>query len=343
MRLFFVNTEYHLFVTLLLIEKWSLMKSEYLIIIIKSKNRFNDCELNEQPFIIINNELNIKMKKYSVYDLQVSAFYQHAEAYFFLDTEYLNCYYIRYLKNKGYRIILVQDGMNAYWIVDDFRYFKALFRNYFHYLYLHYIHGLKNLYFNVQWGGSEYVDEIYVTHPELLTQNSKIRKLDLRHSELSLKSLWAVFNFSNVKTHDREVLYISQGFVDQKQVEIEKNHVQFLSNYLLSLNKSLLVKVHPSIALINYDWFSTLSNVELIKQNYPVELLINDMRNSFIISPFSAANLYFVESNKYFWTFPLFYPKWKKNAVPSHIDIVDNFKDFLIVLDDLFIPNRRVE
>lgn len=343
MRLFFVNTEYHLFVSLVLIEKWSLLRSEYLIIIIKSKNRFNDCYLENKPFLMINNELNIILKKYSIFDLEPYLSNQYAEAYFFLDTEYINCYYIKYLKNAGCKITLIQDGMNAYWKIINISYLKKLFKNYSHYFYLHYFKGLKYLYFNISWGASKIIDEVLVTNPELLGEMSKIRKLELGGSDFYFSSAFEVFNIRLQKIYNRQVLYISQGFNSHKQKEIEKHHIKQLAELLLSVNKVLLVKVHPSIPKEEYKCFANLSNVELILKSYPVELLISRMKNSLIISPFSAANLFYIHTNKYFWTYPLFYKKWNQKPAPKHIHIVDELKDLLFEINILFFKadNRR--
>jgi hypothetical protein len=333
MTYFFANTEYHLLIALLLVHKYNLDISSFEIILFKSKYRFIDVNTDSLPIRFIDYSILVKARKSKDIPSLENIGNHGGEAYFFLDTEFINCYYIQHLKSKSYKIILVQEGLNAYWRPDTFTFVRIIIRNYIHFLHLHYIKGIKNLFFNNRWGESDLVDQILVTNPEIRTDNQLSERISFLIDQSNLDSVSAIFNYDGPDQFENEILYISQGFSDTKMVILENVHISLLSDLVQKFGKKLIVKLHPGIAKDKPYLRRKNANIYVIAKNFPIELIIARMKKSIIISPFSGSNFFYVKTNVYYWSYPVFFPNWKNRVIPNHINLVDDFDNFLAEIE----------
>ncbi len=301
---FVANTEFHLFVSLIFFFRNYSNSYDYFFVLVKQGNRFNNkfkFNINAN-FIALNNFLlSNDRNEYFFFKSKITPILSNAkEVYLFLDNDFLNTIIINLAKTNNAKLYLIQDGLNAYTSP------LPKVKKYIKYLIYKYIYKYKHLEFFSEWGINPKIDETYVTHPSYFKKinSSNISQLTYEIENRVLVKIEGIFNLPNdVSFPSNSILFISQGVINSRNLEVEERVLIKLQDYCLKNNINLFYKSHPR-EILTTRIKDKLNNASIINDNVPVELLLNKFKNSVIISWYSAALLN-KDNNMHIWLYPL--------------------------------------
>jgi hypothetical protein len=338
--IFLINTEYHLLLAKYI---FNIHFPSYqpLFLIIKNKNRFKSPIIFDTTIKLIESPLFFKkgfnkiifFKSFNEvllnnYDIVLS----------FQDAEFVNNILISEIKQRyNSKIILCQDGLASY--VNDYSYFKLLKKT-IKIFYIKYFLNFKEISFVLKWGKNKNVDEYLLTNPNDLYFKTKkeINTLEFEQNDLFIKQIEKLFNFDikklNIVKTDRYIFFLSQGFLDKESRNLEFNLIKKLKQISIQNNLKLIIKLHPSDSRNDIINLIDDEKIELIKENIPAELILTLFNNSYIISGYSTSLLTKTKTNKYYWVYPILYKKFKSKFKVEHINIIDNFDQLQLDLND---------
>ena len=102
------------------------------------------------------------------------------------------------------------------------------------------------------------------------------------------------------------ILVVGQPAESITIMETDINIIKYIAS---NFQKTILYKPHPLISGIHLNKIKEIENVIIIKEIFPVELLMIQMRDTVIISSHSTSMLIDNPSCRYYWTHKLF-PKY---------------------------------
>ncbi len=340
---YLAETEYHLMICInLALTKYSELDYENSIYYWVSENRLN-YQINEIPdfngkLIPLHSSNRIAMIK-SLSVLQVNNFI------FFQESNPLLRYLASILKRKGAFISLAPDGYKPYgfikkkhevisMVIDTWKSYRFLFSNK---LYL----ANFELFWNYRYGSSCTIDEVLLHDPGLFNRNVNQTKALIARlpvwNKRTLELLPIIFGFERniLPTTSRVLFYVNQPLWSETLRDVEISILKKIG--ALFPDRQLMIKLHPHTSEKVIQQYKQLKHVYLIHNSLPAELFMIRLKNSIFISGWSAALLFEVTSNNYYYLYELF------NKVEDKIMKQLNFVSFPHVhtvtsVDEIIFP-----
>jgi Alpha-2,8-polysialyltransferase (POLYST) len=336
----FTSTNYHLLLAISIIDEYFNDSSRYEIHVIKSYS-------GAIGKTVANSNINYKIQ---YIDIQVKNNKFHPETVtflkkitqspvkhflFFNEDHLISLYMAISLKKRGTIIGLVQDGLKAYAVVNKKALRYRLLRTIEFYKLLK-TNGLRFnfiYFFNIKYGASTIVDELWLTHPESTILASKpIHKINFLSNTQQVESANGIFGFSgDTIPADNVILFISSIVKDNLNIlQVERSLIFDLQEKYPTT--AIYIKVHPRTPKGILDKIKDFKNTIIINNEAPAELYIAKLNKAIIISAFSTALLYNNNASKYYWVYPMYEKhikslEYTKLINPtSHISIVGNVK-----------------
>ncbi|MBN2396146.1 MAG: hypothetical protein JXC36_06770 [Candidatus Atribacteria bacterium] len=317
--LFIINTEYHLLNALIVVLKDSKPEKEYVFLFVKQGNRF--VKSYNIPFktVIIPNEFGSPYlfgKRFNIKKFYQENLKNIDVVYCFVDNEFINTYFINRLKKEGSEIRLIQEGLNAY--IKTYKNIslrKKINREIKYYLFK-YILGYNCIQKFKEWGSNPNVDKIYLLSPE--KGRNKVHKLDISVNSDQLKKVETYLNIenSNIDQIENSIIFFSQGFFTAKIREKELIILKQVAQLAESQNKKFYLKLHPREKMDTAEALVKLKGVKLLDGGIPSELILLKTKRSIVFSWYSASLLFYVDTNAYFWAYPLLFDNLN---IPDHL------------------------
>lgn len=212
------------------------------------------------------------------------------------------------MHKKGVNVALLQDGLKPYvvWnkkheflsmVKDTVLAYKELFKGRL------YLSTVIPMYL-YRYGCDSFIDELWLTYPDMfINKYNKILKQLPAFSDDAISLLNSIFNFDKNKFDMNSILVVGQPAESITIMETDINIIKYIAS---NFQKTILYKPHPLISGIHLNKIKEIENVIIIKEIFPVELLMIQMRDTVIISRHSTSMLTDNPSCRYYWTHKLF-------------------------------------
>jgi hypothetical protein len=309
-NLFLCTTQYHLFLSLHIIEELYNCDGYKNYVIITIGMRKANLNYNKKYFKnVIFSEVDwdeLRNRNYLKKMFEI----KHDQFFYFLSNFPVHRYIVRKFSNVGTKIILVQDGMKAYVTHLDLTikgHVISILTNFLEYYKIRYLPGIFFPYISINYVNDKKINEFWLTHPSNFTNNIYKNQLVYeipKISEYFINKCSKIFNYQNsLKFKTNDILYLTQALVGK----IKYNEFSFLQELSNKFPKSTIyIKFHPS-PLENRDAFKiALPNaVFLSEDNYPAELLIQNLDQVIILSGNSSAFFLNNEKCRFYFIYPI--------------------------------------
>lgn len=325
-NIFLVHTEYHLMLSVnLIFDKYTDYNN--LIYYTKRSSRlsgdFFSCEkyIRFSP-IIDQSSLDIYREMCNV----------HPENFFYFQSNSATNLYIAYnLHRNGTKISLIQDGLKPYvvWnksheflsmVKDTFLTYKELFSKKM------YLYKVMPIYY-YRYGRDKFIDELWFSYPEKFPYNTTKTKHKLPlFSSSSLDFINRLFDFEINKYDLDSVLIVGQP---AESIDIENEDIKIITQ-IAHVNNNVLYKPHPLTQKRHLERIQAIPNIRIVKDGFPVELLMLQLKDTLIISRHSTSMLTNNPSCRYYWTHRL-YPK---SNLTNQLNII-NPTNHIIEVEDI--------
>jgi hypothetical protein len=337
----FADTHYHLLLAISIISEYFNDSDKYEVIVIKSNNGIVDKN-------IVNSDGNYKIEHVN---LQVEnrrmlsetrAFINDIMAlpvkqFLFFNEDYLLPVYMAITyKKRGTTIGLIQDGLKAYAIITKsalkYRAFRTL--NFYKFLKANDLKLNSFYFFNIKYGTSKVVDELWLTHPESAILNSKpIHKINFLSNNSYVSAAVSSFSFNDKSMPADNVIFLISSLVKDSLdvLGVEKKIIADLQAKFPTAQ--VYIKVHPRTPKNILRLLGELKNTTIINNPAPAELYISQLNKAIILGSFSTALLYNNNASSFYWVYPMYQKhlplfKYTKLVNPtSHIKVVDSVEN----------------
>lgn len=336
--LFVIGNEYHLYSALCLFYKYY-DNPEHNFKLIINKRPKNHRIASEYtlpfPYFVLADYLNFQdfrsVKQYPDYESELNAiFSQVDELYTYFDFTFLISKIVNWVKlNPNAKVILVHEGVAGYFKYDYPK--LKIIKFFIPYLYIRFIKRVKNIDFVYHWGRYKKVDEIKMMFPESVIPEIKSKRipLDLSVSPDISSKIKTIFNF-DFKSNplQKYLLYLPIGEArgSAQAKELEYQLIDKLIHLAEERNLEFILKIKSGVSSQPYT-SRYGEKIKIVDAKIPVEIMISDLYNSYIITAFSSAALHYVNQNKYFWVYPLL--KFETNLKPftPHIKFIQTYNE----------------
>lgn len=240
--------------------------------------------------------------------LQVSSFV------FFQESNPLLRYLAFVLKRKGAFISLAPDGYKPYgfftkkhegisMLIDTWKGHRFLWGNKL---------CLTNfeLFWNYKYGSSPTIDEVLLHEPRLFNRRVNRTKAHIARlpewNKRTLELLPIIFGIKQniLPTTSGALFYVNQPLWSEALCDVEITILKEIG--ALFPDSELIIKLHPHTSEPVIQQYKQLNRVYLIRNSWPAELFMIQLKNSIFISGWSAALLFQVPSNNYYYLYELF-------------------------------------
>lgn len=313
-NVFIVNTEYHLVLTLGIIQQYFSIGYDNIVCRVSpiKRSRLNNLDFEgtgiEYYEIIYDYQNPTKELKYNlqhIIDLKPSTLFVYLENKFWMN------YLFSKLHQMGTRIILGPDGMKAYnnkgykSMQDNLRYFmKGLYHSAKTHLLTTWPHVEKT------YASSKYIDDVWVEQPDFYsnTSNKNVIKFQYTIDESFVELLNHVFCVNerdlSVIRHEPSILFLDTVFQSDEYYERTfKILEKFRAKYP---ELKLLVKYHPLSKTSAKEIYSKIPNTVELNSDYPAEIYIAAAKESIIVSLVSTSELFYNPNCNYIWLYKLY-------------------------------------
>ncbi len=340
-RLYIVNNEFHLFAVLTQFYNQHEPNNE-LISVILTKHAYArriDEGRYQLPFeFYYLHDYFVKTGPGKRFDYE-TWIKQHIQPFdelvIFHDTVNINvCLVNLFRRLFSCRVLLFMDGTAGYH-KKPFSY-KAYLKAWYKYAYFRYLKGYK-LSFTFKWGTSNLYDKLVTLYPEKVNIPSKkpIEKINLGvASDEILGKIQAAYNFrlSNyLDTREKVFLYLTLGSLKylNKYKGTEIDIMCQLRKLALANGYKFVIKAK---AIENIDLYKKHLDEDTVFITEPVnaELITYYLRHSIICSWYSATNLYHVETNRFYWLYPILQELNYEKYLPPHVKLIEDINDIFI-------------
>lgn len=296
-NLFIVSTEYHLMVALSLIEdKFKAYENIILGIQIPRKRRLPPRENIETAHTYL--EIECDQSVYVNYpDLRKTLHQllsnEYENCFVFGETKPIEMYVGTALKKRGVTTILLPDGLKPYKENESggrFRIFKRHLRNQVFCI----VNGLSPKAwrdFSVVYGQSAYIQEIWlINRNHYLGEKTKpLRLFELLQTPESKSALINLYQRKESNPGIRRskiIVYIPNILPSQKA---ELRELFLLKEIIKCSAWPVYIKLHPLTSAEHLKAINTVKGLSILEYKLPAELLIAELMDSIIISPWSTA------------------------------------------------------
>lgn len=335
---FLIGTEYHLIVSLDIINKF--YKENYEIKIFRD---YPDHSKRLKYVSVGGDNIDYKEIKYNeanpspIVKKNLDEIIEFAPEifYFFLEIHpYLN-YLLYGLHRKHTKIVLAPDGLKVY---NNYK-ISAKKRL------LSFIRGIRFCYnarllkkipfVEKKYATSKYIDEIWAESPELILScnEKKIVPYSVGYTKAFINSLNTVFGFDKINNsiEDGSILYLDTPLKNEEYFEITLELLRSIRDRYR--NRKIYVKLHQHSDDKAKDYYSSIDNLFFLVSDYPAELYIANSSNLLLYSMISASFLFYNPSCKYYWLYPLYgnILDLSRFVCPvDYINIISDKRDLLI-------------
>lgn len=302
-NIFLVHTEYHLMLSVnLIVSKYMDMVNH--IYITEGKRVRKDLLVTEKNIQIHR----IAGKNYGTTEfLHQLLNNEPANFFFFQEVSSDNMYLTYWLHQKGVNVALLQDGLKAYMVwnrknlaahilLDTITFHKEILKRK---TYMPYFK-LNNL---SQYGGWDFIDEVWLSFPDKFINKAKKRLRQLPDfSYQSICMLNEMFDIRQYTINPNDLLFVGQYPLR----EYWDKEIEILNGIIAKFpNKKILYKSHPNAQPELVEQLSQIKGLTIVNYAIPVELLIMQMKDTCIIGEFSTALLTNNPSCRFYWTYKL--------------------------------------
>ena len=247
--------------------------------------------------------------------------------------------YLLTYSDKGTGLHLVQDGSNFYFKIDK-TYLrtrwdltkkiwkglrsKGIWPRGFHFA----TKSIKQ---------SPHIHDIWITNPEIYVEvPNKIRpKVPFRlfpndATRNNYNQYFKGEGWDGTQTFDDYLFFLPPHLREDWQLEKCGELLEDLINRLGK--KNLMIKIHPNSPQRQLDYFTEKFGDVVVRNHIPAELYFNSATDSIIISAASTSLLFNNPSCRYYALITFFhkiglYPTWKHMNIPAHVHAVDSLED----------------
>ena len=234
--------------------------------------------------------------------------YKPENFFFFQEGSSDNMYLAFWLHRAGTRIGLLQDGLKPYvvwnryhlWVhrvLDTIRIQKEVLKRK---TFLPYFR-LLNQYSYGEWS---FVDDIWLSFPkEFKNRNGKILKQIPDFTKEALSAVNQMFNVEKYNIKSNDIVIVGQPRRQEyweREIEVYRGIVEKFPN------RDILFKAHPNMKAVFLEKISQIEGIKIIDFSIPVELLILQLKYSYIISGYSTALLTNNPSCHFYWFYKFF-------------------------------------
>lgn len=302
-NIFLVHTEYHLMLSInLIVSKYIDMVNH--IYITEGKRVRKELSVTDKNIQIHR----IVAKNYGtaefLHQLQDK---EPANFFFFQEVSSDNMYLTYWLHHKGVNVALLQDGLKPYvvWnrknlaahiLLDTITFHKEILKRK---TYMPYFK-LINLF---QYGGWDFIDEVWLSFPDKFKNKSNKRLLQLpEFSDRSINILNEMFSLQQYAINPNDMLIVGQP----RRKEYWDKEIETLNGIIAKFpNRGIIYKSHPNTTPELLEQISQIKGLTIVNYPIPVELLIMQMKDTCIISGYSTALLTNNPSCRFYWTYKL--------------------------------------
>lgn len=337
-RVYIVNNEFHLFVVLTQFYSRHKPNNETIAVILTKHayaKRIDEGRYDlpfsfyylEDFFIQKGPEPRFDYKKWVK-----ERFSGMGELVIFHDTVLINVSLVKIFR-KLFRcpVCLFMDGTAGYH-KKPFK-LKDFIKNWIKFAYFRYIKRYR-LTYTFKWGTSKNFDKMFTLFPEIVNIKTKQPpgRLDLSvSSDEVLLQIHKAYNFkieSYLQSRENVFLYLTLGAVKYlnkyKGTEIEI--MCQLRELAIRNGYKFVIKAK---AIENIELYRKHLTNETVFITEPVnaELISYYIKNSIVCSWYSSTNLYNVESNRFFWLYPILKELNYEKYLPPHVKLIEDIND----------------
>lgn len=334
-NVFIVHTEYHLILSLGIIQQYFFDDYDNIIIRISpiEKSRLNNLNfegtgINYCEIIYDYNNPTKELKQ----ELQHIINIEPNNLFIYLENKFWMNYLLSILHKKGTQIILGPDGMKVY---NDkgFRstqdYMRDFMKGLYHSAKTHLLPALPHV--EKTYASSRYIDEVWVEHPDFYhnVTNKKVFGFQYTIEESFIKLLNHVFCVDeedlSIIRNEPTILFLDTVFQSNEYYDRTYKILEaFRSRYP---ELKILVKYHPLSKSKAQRVYSKIPNTINLNPSYPAEIYIASAKKAIVASMVSTSELFFNPSCEYIWLYKLYEDmfNYKKLLNPTkYIRIVES-------------------
>lgn len=336
---FLVNTEYHLIISLGIINHY--FSDGYNCCVIRvsplEKKRLNGLdfsgtriEYREIIYDYDNPTPELKLQLKEIINLRPS------QLFFFLEGKFWMNYLFKELHRNGTKIILGPDGMKVY----NNHFYKSRKELVFSFLKGCQLSLRAGIYTSLPhvemcYATSPYIDEVWMEHPEYYNNitNKSVYAFSYSTNNDFVSLLNRVFQAQDdeLSCLKREtILFIDSAFSSDEYYD---RTLTILSDLRRCFpNRHLLIKPHPLTIEKSKRCYSSIDGCAFFEQRYPAELLIANSNDSLVVSMVSTSELFYNQNCKYYWLYPMYSDMYAYNNLvnpTNHIKVISSVNDIV--------------
>lgn len=253
--------------------------------------------------------------------------------YYFQNGDIKNRWLTWELKKKGTIIHLVQDGMAAYCynesllklpiiIKDTLEDYKILRKGNFFFDRTFVTNKFK-------YGFNSATDKLLLTNPENFDRKKRgclkeiitIPNLNQKSREL----LWQFLPKSDLSDSENIVLIINQPLWSDALFKADIDFIKSLTEKFKG--SKVFMKLHPLTVKSYCEAYKDIPGLEIIESTVPVELMMQDLQNSIVVSGYSTALISYGgphTGNRYYYYYPVYKKTGDKAMLRKQIVVFDH-------------------
>lgn len=334
-NVYIVNTEYHLILTLGIIQQYFSKDCNNIIVRVSpiggsrlNNLNFQDTGLEYHEIIYDYLKPSSDLKE----ELQYIVSLKPDKLFFFLENKFWLNYLFSKLRKTGTTIILAPDGMKAY---ANKNYCTTRQRIKM------FIAGVKNSiraglfptlpFVEKNYATSKYIDEVWVEYPKHYNNITRKKVVEFHYTidECFVNLLMKVFNAKDgdfeIIRKEPVVLFLDSSYKTKEYYDRTLNLLNYLKGQCP--NRKLLVKYHPLSSKDAKKAFSSIQSIIEVNPSYPAELYLASAKDAIVVSMVSTSELFHNPNCKYFWIYKLYFDMYDYNTLQNptnYIRVVDN-------------------
>lgn len=311
-NIFLCTTEYHLFLSLHIVE--SLYNSDVYesLIVMTTGMRKNVSVYNKSKLTS-----NTKLIEVDWHDLRTRHFLNRFlnvkcnNFHYYLSHFPVHRYIVRSFSRKGAKIILIQDGLKAYVPQERFNIRQRIGIAYYSILEYINIRDFIGVFDRMNlsiYVNDRHISEVWLSHPQLFEQDSNDSYTVVKIPEFNKHTVAKVsqlFSYElQVDFEPNDILYLTQPYLSAEQKQRE---ILFLKHLLEKERTSkLIIKFHPARSMDRDAFYKELPEACYLNNvNVPAELIIQSLDKVIIMSFCSTALLVNNRSCRFYFLYPI--------------------------------------
>jgi hypothetical protein len=286
--------------------------SEYInsIYIVLNGLRFKN--INENSISKFNNiTFSLCDFKLSQKEIANLILWENPNHFFFFQTiSNLNIYLSHTLSKRGVEISLGPDGYKVYANYNKKHYLLSVIKDSFK----HNLNMIKNNIFSgkvhlfdyYRYGYYNFIDNLWITHPEKYYHKSKnkVNILKLPKFNKNCIDLVKIYFYFNINFPTQDAIYFFNQPLWGGLIEKE---VAFLENVLhVFPSNTIVLKLHPLTDLKTKEKYNSIEGLTVLDSSVPAEVLLLSLKNCIVYSGWSTVLITENPKCNYYFNFPIY-------------------------------------